>query len=156
MLPSMLMKAQVIDWNNFDEKLMNDALFNKMNDYTEKNAVYSIIRLSVGQHRIHRFIRTNNEKLQMDDIDAGINKIIRKYDSKIIKQTNQVGNVGIINDVSCRDIKTYEEIASRCMADWENSPTDAFFLTGWSRVGDAISYCNKKTETVYLLFEFLH
>lgn len=153
----MLTNAQVINWDNFDEKYMNDVLFNKMNDYSESNAVYSIIRISVGQHRIHRLIKKNSEKLLLDDLNAEVNKkVIRKYDSKIIKKTNQIRNIGIIDSVSCRDVKTYEDIASRCITDWVNSPTDAFFLTGWSIVGDAITVYNKKTNTVYLLFEFLH
>jgi hypothetical protein len=154
--PSTLINAQVIDWNNFNERTMNDILFNKMNHYTESNAVYSIIRLSVGKQRIYKLIKKNNEKLLLEDLNAEINKVLRKYDSKIIKRTNQIRNVGIIDSVSCRDVKTYEDIASRCITDWVNTPTDAFYLVGWSIVGDAVTVYNKKTNTVYLVFTYLH
>jgi hypothetical protein len=154
LLPSMLIKAQVIDWDNFNEKTMNDVMFNQMNDYAKNNGTYSTIRMSVGQQEIYRCIKKNNEKLPLDDLNTRINvKVLRKYDSKIISRTNLVGNVGLLDSISCKNIKTYEDIAYRGITNWTNSENIIFMR--WSQIGEGITYYNKKTETVYLFFAFL-
>jgi hypothetical protein len=154
LLPSMFINAQVIDWDNFNEKTMNEVMFSQMNDYTKSNGFYSIIRMSVGQQKIYRCIKKNNEKLPMDGLNARINvKVLRKYDSKIISRTNLVGNVGLLDSISGKNIKTYEDIAIRCITDWTNSENIIF--TMWSQTGEAITFYNKKTGTVYLFFAFL-
>ena len=155
LIPSMVIHAQFIDRSNFNERTLNDVIFNKMNDYTESAFYYSLIRSTVGQERIYKCIMRNNEKLLLDDLDAKINeKVLRKYDSKIISETNLIGNVGLIDSISCNDVKTYQDIASRCITDWTNSVEGLIFLK-WSQVGEVVTYYNKKTETVYLLFAFL-
>lgn len=154
LLPSMLINAQVIDWDNFNEKTMNDVMFNQMNDYTKSNGFYSIIRMSVGQQKIYRCIKKNNEKLWLDDLNTIINvKVLRKYDSKIISHTNLIGNVGLLDSVSFENVKTYEDIAIKCITDWTNSENIIFMM--WSQTGEAITFYNKKTGTVYLFFAFL-
>ena len=151
----MLINAQVIDWTNFNEKTMNDVLFNKMNDYTHLEFLYPLIRTSVRQEKIYRCIKKNNEKFLMDDLDAKINeKILTKYDSKIIVRTNQVGCVGLFDSIACNNVKSYQDIASRCISDWCNSVEGVIFLK-WSQVGEAVTYYNKKTETVYIFFAYL-
>jgi hypothetical protein len=156
LLPVMVTNAQVIDWNNFNEKVMNDVLFNKMSDFTKSEGLYSLISSSVGNQKIYRFIKKNNERLLLDNLDSEINcKVLRKYDAKTISRTNLVGNVGILDSISGTNVRTYQEIAGRCITDWMNSPSDAFFMIGWSQVGDATTCYNKTTKTVYLFFAFI-
>jgi hypothetical protein len=152
----MVIHAQVIDWSNFNERTMNEVMFNKMNDYTESAFYFSLIRSTVGQERIYKCIMKNNEKLLLDDLDVEINeKILWKYDSKIISETNLIGNVGLIDSISCYDVKSYQDIASRCITGWVNSVEGSIFIR-WSQVGEAVTYYNDKTETVYLFFAFLN
>jgi hypothetical protein len=152
----MAIQSQVVDWSNFNERTMNDVIFNKMNDYTESALYYSLIRSSVGQQKIYRYIKSNNAKLSLNNLDTKINeKILRKYDSKIISETNLIGNVGLLDSIPNDDVKTYEDIANKCITGWKNSVEGSIFIR-WSQVGEAVTYYNKETETVYLFFAFLN
>jgi len=156
LIPSMVIYAQVIDWSNFNELTMNDVMFTSMNDYTQREYFYPLIRSTVGQGKIYKCIMKNNEKLLLDDLDAKINeKVLWKYDSKIIRSTNQVGSVGLLDYIPCNDVKTYQDIASKCITGWANSVEGSIFMR-WSQVGEAVTYYNKKTGTVYLLFAYLN
>jgi hypothetical protein len=82
-------------------------------------------------------------------------KVLRRYDSKIISETNLIGSVGLLDSISSNDVITYQDIASRCITGWVNSVEGSIFIR-WSQVGEAVTYYNKKTETVYLFFAFLN
>lgn len=148
--PSMLLNAQVIDWNNFNEKTMNEVMFGKIYDYTSIKTGYSLI--SSGKlPEIYRCIKKNNEKLPVDSLSAKINvKILAKP-----KYNSPKGfPVGILDSISGIDIKTFQELADKCITDWKNSPSDAFFMMGWGKIVGVTSYYNIKTKTIYISVVF--
>jgi hypothetical protein len=138
----MVINAQVIDWNDFKEKTMNEVTFRILNEYTFLEDGYSLSHASAEQHKIYTLIKKNHEQFLLDDLSAKINEII------------PVSSVGILDSISCKDIKDYQEIASRCITDWTNSPSDAFFLIGWGKVVVVTSYYNIRTKTVYISMVF--
>lgn len=148
-----LINAQNIDFNNFDEKKMDKAIFTRMNDYSSKEAFYSIIRDSTVSLKVYKFIKKNNEKLPLDDLSAKIGGILLKHNSRLFKRTNLIGSIGITDTVKCDHAATYQEIADRCFKNL-SEPDNSFFI-GWSKTGDAITYFNEKTMTVYISFIYL-
>lgn len=148
--PSMLLNAQVIDWGNFNNKTMNEVIFGKIYDYTMIKAGYSLI--SSGKlPELYRYIKKNNEKLSVDGLSAKINVEILakpKYNSP------KDFPVGILDSISCTYIKTFQELADRCITDWTNSPSDAFFMMGWGKIVGVTSYYNKRTKTIYISLVF--
>jgi hypothetical protein len=57
LLPSMLANAQIVDWKHFDEKIMNDVLFNRINMYTKStqngdSLIRSLSRMPLGKNRL--------------------------------------------------------------------------------------------------------
>jgi len=144
---SMLLNAQVINWNKFDEKILNGQVFIRMSDYTQNNGHYSISPSFSKQRRIHSCIVNNNARFSANEVSAKINhKIPKNY-------------VGILDVISCKDIKdfdiTYQDIANRCIIDWILSPSDSFFMIGSGNEVVTTSYYNKKTETVYISVVFI-
>ena len=55
LLPSMYINAQIVDWKNFDNKIMNEAMFNRMNEYVKsmKNGD-SLIRLPLARYSLKK------------------------------------------------------------------------------------------------------
>ena len=140
--------AQTIDYDHFDEDKMNEALFSQMSNYTSKNCSYPLVQANIGKKRIYKFIKRNNDRLSLDDLNKTINtNILRRFDSKAISQTNLTGNVGMICRINCQDSQTYQELADSCIEEWSNSENLIFM--GWSRVANAISYYNAKTKIAY-------
>ena len=145
--------GQIIDFDHFDVATMNKVLFYRMNELAQSKYYYSITQTTVGQRSIHKFLQKKNEKLTLDDLNLKLNQLIRmRFDSRIMKETNLIGSVGLIGSFSCKDVKLYREIADRCIEEWSNSENLIFM--GWSQVGNASSYYNAKTHTVYLSFVY--
>lgn len=142
LLPSILINAQVIDWNNFNEKTMNELMFRKMKEYTLLEGGYSLSHSSSENQNIYNCIKRNNEELGLDDLSSEINRII------------PVSSVGILDSISIKDIKTYQEIAAKCIADCANSPSDAFFMIGWEKTVDVTSLYNNRTGVLYISLVF--
>ncbi len=148
--PSIIINAQVIDYNNFNKGIMNEVMFNKLNEYTKSTSGNSLIRSTIAQTEIYRYIRKNNDKLLLDSLSSKINtEILKKYD------TQSFLSIGILDSISCIGITTYQEIADRCIADWENSPSDMFFLVGWGTVVGVSNYYKKETKTIFISFVHL-
>jgi len=146
----MLINAQVIDWNNFNEKTLNEVTFRILNEYTSLEGGYSLL-YSGKLPEIYRCIKKNNEILPMDSISVKINvEVLVKS-----KYNTPTGfPVGILDSISGIDIQTFEELADRCITDWIGSPSDAFFLVGWRKVVGVTSFFNKRTKTVYISVVF--
>ncbi len=134
----MLIKAQVIDWNSFNEKIMNEVTFNRLDEYTKIEGGYSLSRSSSYHHKIYKFIKMKYEELIQDSLSSEINGIIT------------ASSIGILDSISIMDIKTYEEITDKCLTDWANSPSDAFFIIGWGKAVDVTSFYCKRSKTVYI------
>lgn len=146
-------KAQQIDFTNFKKDVMDEAIFSRMSEYAEKSGCFTLQNTSIGHQHIFRFIKKNHDKISFDELYAWINKkLIRKYDSRIVAKTDLIGNVGLMDCISCRDVITYQAIADRCLSDWL-STEDAIFLN-WSRIGEAISFYDKKNSIVFILFAY--
>jgi hypothetical protein len=138
LLPSIIINAQIIDYNSFNDERMNEIMFNKIKEYTSCEGGYSLSRSSEKHTKIYKSIKKNNEELLLDDLSAKINRKIPG------------SSIGIIDSISCKGIKEYQEIASRCITDWTNSPSDAFFMIGWGKVVEVTSYYSNKTWTIYI------
>lgn len=138
LLPSMLINAQVIDWKSFNEKTMSDEMFRILNEYTYLENGYSLIRSSVDHHKIYKLIKKNNGKLLLDDLSSEINEIVPG------------SSVGILDRISCNDLKEYQEIARSCITDWSKSPSDAFFMIGWGKLVEIASYYSNRTNSIYI------
>jgi hypothetical protein len=150
---SIVVNSQTIDWSNFSEQTMNGVIFNKMNNYINPDKIVSVHRTSIEQEKIYRCLKKNNEKVPLNKLERKINDLIGKSDSPFIREANMVGNIGIIDSILCKDVKTYQEIADKCITDWTNSGEDNI-LIGWSQIGEAVTYYNKKNNTVFIFFAF--
>lgn len=147
--------AQTIDHGHFDEDKMNEVLFSHMSNYTLKNYTYPLVQTNIGEEQIYRFIKKRCDKLSLDELNAEINtKLLRKWDSKAISQTDLVGNVGFIARISHKDFTTFQEIADRCISGWLNS--EKLIFLNWSQIGEAISYYNRRTQMVYVFFAYFN
>lgn len=152
---SVSVNAQTIDYGHFDIGKMNEVLFSQMSDYTSKNYLYPLVQVKVGNGRIYRFIKRNNDKLSLNSLNEKVNtKILRKWDSKAISKTDLVGNVGLIDSIASKGLKTYHEIAAYCIACWLNSENLIFME--WSQIGEAISFYNKRTQVVYVFWGYFN
>lgn len=146
--------AQIIDINHFDMELMDSVLFTKMSNYHENNGFCSLTKASMGQKRISRFIKMNNERLSPDDLNKEINfRILRKYESQVLARTNIVGNVSLIDCFKMNGILTYQAIADSCITYWTNSENLIFM--NWSQIGETVTYLNKREQVVYVFFVYL-
>lgn len=153
LFPLIIINAQVVDINHFDKKLMSVIIFSKMNNYSELNGSYSLCETSVGQKRIYRFIKKNDDRLNLDDLNEKINcRILRKYESRVIAKTDIVGNVGLTDSIKISGIITYQDIADSCITHWTNSENVIFM--NWSQIGEAVTYFNKNEQGVYVFFGF--
>lgn len=149
LLPSILIEAQVVDFNKSSEEKMNKVIFNKMNDYIISKGGYPLTLSTVSQKEIYRYIKRNNDKLTIDSLISKINsEILKEY------KTKSSMSVGILNGISCDGIKTYQDIADKCITDWKNSPSDSFFMIGWGKVGGVTTFYNKKNKIVYISFVY--
>ena len=145
--------AQTIDYDHFDEDKMNEVMFSQMSNNTSKNCSYPLVQSKLGKERIYRFIKRNNDKLSLDDLNKTINtNILRRFDSKAISQTNLTGNVGMISRIACQDFKTYQEIAGRCITEWLNS--ENFIFLQWSQIAEATTFYNRRTREVYVFWAY--
>jgi hypothetical protein len=142
LLPSMLINAQIIDYKSFKDELMNEVMFNKINEYASREGGYSLAQSSEEHRKIYKCIKRNDEKLFLDSLSSEINGILPD------------SSVGILDSISIKDIGTYQEISDKCIADWSNSQSDSFFMIGWGKAVDVISHYNKKTSTIYVSLIF--
>jgi GTPase SAR1 family protein len=138
LLSSIIINAQSIDYNNFKEEIINDVTFRMLKEYTLREGGYSLSHSSIEHQKIYNCIIKNHEEILLDALSAKINEII------------SVSSVGILDSISCEGIEKYQEIASRCITEWANSPSDEFFMVGWGKVVEVTSYYNKRSKTVYL------
>lgn len=138
MLSPIIINAQSIDYKNFKEGIMNDVTFRMLKEYTSLEGGYSLSHSSVEHQMIYNCIRKDQEEILLDVLSAEINDRI------------PASHVGILDSISCKGIKEYQEIASRCLTDWTNSPSDAFFMIGWGKVVEVTSYYSKRSKTVYI------
>ena len=150
LLHSIIINTQVIDFNNFSNKTMNEVLFNKLNEYAKSHGANSFVSSYYGQKEIYKYLRKSKDDSLLDSLSSIINnEILKKYDTPTFL------SVGILDRISCYDFKTYEEIAGRCLNDWKNSPSNLFFLVGWGEKVGVASFYNRRTHSVYLSFAHL-
>ena len=149
LLSSIIINAQVIDFNNFSEKIMNEVMFTKMNEYTNTKGGYSLILSTVSQQKIYRYLKKNSDKLSIESLSFKINSELLKED-----KTRSSMSVGILDSISCDVIQTYQDISDKCIIDWKDNPSDAFFMIGYGKIGGVTTFYDKKNKTVYISFEY--
>jgi hypothetical protein len=149
-LHSALLFAQTIEFSQFSEATMNEVMFNRMNEYSLLHGGDSLTQSTTAQEEIYRILKKKSDRLTLDEIAQIINKkILKKYD------TDSFMCVGLIDSIGCDDISTYQELADKCITNWESNPGQAFFLVGWGRVAGITSYFNSKNSTIYVALSYL-
>jgi len=153
-IPGFVINAQVIDINHFDEGKMSEVMFSRMNNSIEQKSFYNLYKTSVGHRKIYRFIKKRNEIMPVNDLNAEIiHKILREFESKVMTETNIVGNISLITSIQIDGFITYQAVADSCITTWTNSENLIFL--NWSQIGEAVSYFNKRTRIVYVFFAYL-
>ena len=133
----MLVNGQIIDYNRFNEKTLNDVMYNSLNNTKHR----SRLSYSNKKKEIYEYVKNNCEKISIDSL-------ILKVNIDII-----VDFVAIIDHFPCDRIKTYQGIVNKCNSDWSNAD-DKFFRDMWGTKILVISYYNKKTNTIYIISAF--
>jgi hypothetical protein len=147
--PWILINGQDIDFSHFSEERMNEVMLINLNYYIKSQGGDSVIRSLDAQKSIYRCIKRNNEKVALDSLSSKINnEILTEYDSPSYLR------VGILDSIPSQDIKTYQDIVIKCITDWTNSPSDAFFLIGWGKKVVVISFYNNRTNAIYISVVF--
>jgi hypothetical protein len=147
LLPSMFINAQVIDWNNFDEGTMNDVMFIVLNDHTLSQGKYTLTISTEQNADVYKCLRKHNEKLSLSDLGVKVNSITSDKSAGVIDT--------ISRSTAVKPNMTYQDVARRCLSDWNSNPSDAFFLIGYGKTVEVITLYNKKTETVYVSVIFV-
>ena len=129
LLPSMLINAQIVDFN---PEQMDSVMFATLND----NGGY-VLTHSPVEKKIYRYIKRKNDEMLPKDIITHINRKI------------SLDFVGIFDMVNGFKGCTYQSIAERCNKDW-NNPSDAFFKNGWGSNIIIVSYYNRKTDKYFV------
>lgn len=137
LIPSMLINGQIIDYNHFNEKTLNDAMYNSLNNVKHRSRVYS----SNKKKQIYEYVKNNCEKISIDSL-------VLKININIV-----VDFVVIIDHFSCDSIKTYQGIVNKCNSDWSNAD-DKFFRDLWGTKIFVVSYYDKKTNMIYVISAF--
>jgi hypothetical protein len=120
----MTISAQVIDWKNFDTKTMNDVLFTKVSNYITSTT----------------FADKTGNKVQGTapmKYDVGIKCVcFDKYEA--------------FDKVSKKDVKTYQELADKCIQDWKSDLgyTNTMSLILWSKSLEINCKYKKISQTV--------
>lgn len=176
-------KAQVIqpiDFNDFNEKKMNEVMFDQMNKYVK--AVHcgdSLIWSSVVQKDVmtdnYNFIKNNdtlplaqlhNQKWLGRDFNDLPDTIKTKIINEILKSPNSIfldSNryftyteiLGCISLVNNKYSFTYEGIAYMLIREWNNSPSHTININANYKnkvIVGVTSYYNKKRRILFVSF----
>jgi len=147
---SLSLNAQVLDKKDFNESHMNEVLFNSLNGYFLSNGKEILIHSSIVEKKIYRFLKKKNKKKSLDDIEGIINhKILKKYD------THDFRCVGLLYKMPIKKAKTYQEVAEKCIDEWKDNPSDAFFLNGWGTIVDVTTYYNRQSKYIFISLAYL-
>lgn len=142
---STLINAQSINFKDVDNETLDAVIFDTLKlygDYTHDIYLFD-------RNRIYEFMKKNHDRLSMDKLAAKIN-------TKLLNITNtseSISIIGIIDTVQCKNLKTYQEIASICNSHWDN-PSDAFFRSVWGDKVMPVNYYDKKTGICYIFVCF--
>jgi len=148
LLPSILLGAQTVDYKNFDTEKMNNAVLKAMVGYTKSNS-------DINENKILSYIKRNNEKFELNDLDMRLNtKFLAEYDTIYEDIENVVTAVGVLSCVSCDELQNYEEISAKCVKDYNTGIENLFSITQYGKNITPISYYNKKTNKVYIFCVF--
>jgi len=126
---------------------MNNAVLKAMAGYTRSDS-------TVNETGIYNYIQNHN-LMKVEKLDKNLNsKFLRQYDEKDVRSNLMIPKVvGITSRIKCSNIKNYEEIAAKCVADF-NSGENAFWLAGYGKEIIPIIHYNKWNKTVYVFCVF--
>ena len=162
--------AQIIDFDNFNETLMNQIMFDEMNKRTKQlHNGDSLIWSSVIQEDImtdnYNYIKIhalqhNPKWIQVDlpdSIKVKINNEILKYSNFKFLTTRYTYSeiIGNVTFWGYDSSFTYQRIATEIINGWKNSPPhksrmDANYMN--KVLVGVITYYDKKRRTVYVSF----
>ncbi len=144
-LISGLLNGQTINFKDFDNETLDNVIFNELKSYGD----YTHDIYLFDRNRIYEYIKRHRKKISIDEIAENINnKILSKFDKK-----ESISIVGIIDTVQCKNLRTYQEIASVSNSHW-NNPSDAFFIQAWGNIIMPVNYYDKKTGICYIFVCF--
>jgi len=129
-----------IDFNNFDNEIINRLVFDTLNTYNR----YNIIDCFSENEKIYEYIKENCDNISIDSLITKINNEILGDPETIV-----LSSAAIINCISCTGIKRYDEIVKQCFDNWSN-PSDMLFITSFGTNVGLINYYNKKTNMIYI------
>lgn len=120
----MSLNAQVINWKNFDENALNDAVYNKVCDYITSTT-----------------FRTDDGKevkgtAPMKYVEGMKCICLNKFET--------------FDKVHRKNIKTYQELANKCIQDWKRE--GSMSLTLWSKSVEISCKYKKINQTVFVWF----
>jgi len=126
---SSTINAQVIDWKDFDESALNDAVFNKVSNYIASTT----FRGDNGQ-----------------DVKGTV-------PTKFVEGMKCVCNdkVETFTKVHRKDIKTYQELADKCISNWKSDGVMSLTLwSKWVEVTCKYKKINQKFNDLFFLLFF--
>jgi len=154
---SLTITAQTIDWNNFSEEQMNQAMFSEMNKYVKRTrGGDSLILSEVIQENImprnYNLIRNNhhlalrllhNQEWINEDInalpDTLMNKIIEENANPKLLESIYLEDFNVYVKLSYMEILqsssypnnnliSYQEVAKEFIKNWNSSPPHAGYM----------------------------
>jgi len=149
----MIINAQEVDWNHLDETRLDSVIFAEVHEFSKNEWGDTLLCSSVAGPRIYRVLKRNHERLKLDRLDIKLNRIIRKFDSEITKRSGSIGSLGRLDSFSIQGYTSLKEVADKFITDWKNSPGDYFFM-GWSQLGEAVTYYDRRTQVIYVFFVY--
>ena len=145
---SLTINGQIISTKNFDEGKMNEVLIKSMYNHTAlhyENSLPSLRPFPNFEDKVYECFIKKSGKMSLDDLgDYIYTKVFKKHD------TRDHLWVTLIDDVSPKEFKTYQEVADKCLNDWKNNPSDNYFLGGQGIAVNVTSYYNKGAKKIFI------
>lgn len=180
---SILIEAQIIDWNNFNERKMDTVMFNVMNSYRNQRFGDSIVWSPVVQKEVmwdnYDFIKTNpniqpthNMRWKTPGRGNDLHDTLR---SKIIKENvcpNLLNSLWmsefrcyglfcyteILISIPKNNCKTYQEIANHAIDEWNKSDSHAGIMNATYKnkvIVGTITLYRKESQRIFISFVYI-
>jgi hypothetical protein len=169
-----LLNAQVIDYNNFDKKLFEETLFNKLNEYRKSKGVDTVIwsntiYTQITLHQMEKMVKAN--KLFHPDVkpmwdSLRVRQLIAKESDKLVGVKTSVSvctgpSMTFYENAywTSKIDGTYDDLADRTIKGWEqsfihNATQYASFEKG-GKPGLAACTVGVTSTGVYVTFNFV-
>ena len=140
--------SQVIDWNNFDNKLIDGLVLKEANHYRKSNSKLELIYSPI----LHNNISVRQTKLLLEQQRAfhpSVDDLFHKMEDSLVSESenDNPGKKNIHQSFTFAEIciktykqddkfTTYQELAKYLIKVWIHSPNHHMFLLNWATVGE--------------------